>query len=49
MMTISLESTEIFSVGTEPLEVLGFKNERELEQALIPLMQEIEQEGLIAA
>ena len=48
-MAISLESTEICSIGKEPLEVLGFKNERELDQALIPLMQEIEEEDLIAA
>ena len=48
-MTISLETPEVCSIGTEPLEILGFKTEKELEEALIPLMQEIEYEGLIAA
>ena len=48
-MTISLETTEIASIGTEPPEILGFKSERELEEALVPLMQDIEQVDLIAA
>ena len=30
-MTISLETAETCSMGTEPLEILGFKDERELE------------------
>ncbi len=48
-MTTSLETAEVYSIGTEPLDVLGFKNERELEEALIPLMEEIEQDNSIAA
>lgn len=36
-------------MGTEPIEVLGFKNKSELEEALIPLMQEIEPDDLLAA
>ena len=50
-MTLSLETAEVCSIGTEPLEILGFKNQRELEAALIPLMQEheIEQQDLIAS
>ena len=48
-MTISLHPSEIFSIGNEPLEVLGFQNERDLEDALIPLMQEIDKEELIAS
>ena len=36
-------------MGTESLEVLGFKNETELEEALIPLMQDQEPYDLIAA
>ena len=51
-MTLSLEAVEVYSIGTESLEVLGFTNERDLEAALIRLMQdqeEIEPEDLIAA
>ena len=50
-MTLELETVEVCSIGKESLEVLGFKNERELEEALIPLMQEqeIDREDLIAA
>ena len=48
-MTISLETAETCSMGTEPLEILGFKDERELEAALIPLMQEVKENDLIAA
>ena len=33
--------TNIESIGVEPLEVLGFNTEEELEAALMPLMQEI--------
>ncbi len=39
-MNITLE-TQIQSLGNEPYEVFGFKNEQELEAALKPLMQEI--------
>lgn len=46
-MSISLDTIEISSIGTEPIEVLGFKNEIELEEALIPLMKEIESDELI--
>ena len=48
-MTVSLKTAEVSSLGTEPLDVLGFKNETELEEALIPLMEEIDQEDLMAA
>ena len=48
-MSLSIEKTEGYSMGTEPLEVLGFKNESELEEALIPLMQDIELDDLLAA
>ena len=49
MMTLSLKTADVYALGTEPIEILGFKNERELEEALLPLMQDIEQEGFIAA
>ncbi len=39
----------IDSIGTEALEALGFDNEKSLEEALVPLMQELEQEYLMAA
>ena len=50
-MTFSLGTVQACSIGTESLEVLGFKNEKELEEALISLMKEqgIEQEKLMAA
>ena len=48
-MSLSIEKTKGYSMGTEPLEVLGFKNERELEEALLPLLQEIEPDDLLAA
>ncbi len=48
-MSLSIEKTEDYSMGTEPIEVLGFKNKSELEEALIPLMQEIEPDDLLAA
>ena len=48
-MSLSIEKTEGYSMGTEPIEVLGFKNQSELEEALIPLMQEIEPYDLLAA
>ncbi len=48
-MTIALETGEVCSLGSEPIEVLGFKSEQDLEEALAPLMQEIESGGLIAA
>ena len=40
---------ERHSIGTEALEALGFDNEKSLEEALVPLMQELEQEDLMAA
>ena len=48
-MSLSMEKTEGSSMGKEPIEVLGFKNESELEEALIPLMQDIEPDNLLAA
>ena len=48
-MVHSGETTEVYSIGTEPAQVLGFVNERDLEEALIPLMEEIEQKDLIVA
>ena len=48
-MSLSIEKTDGYSMGTEPIEVLGFINERELEEALIPLMQDIEPDDLLAA
>ena len=50
-MSLSLKTVEVCSTGKESLEFLGFNNEKELEEALIPLMQEqeIEQEDLIVA
>ncbi len=47
-MTISVERVEVYSVGTETPEVLGFSNEGELEKALVPLMQEVTQKDSIA-
>ena len=37
-----ITTTDIFfeSLGIEPLEILGFSSQEELETALIPLMQE---------
>ncbi len=34
----------IESFGTEPKEIFGYASDEELEQALFPLMQEIEDE-----
>ena len=48
-MSLSIEKTEGYSMGTEPIEVLGFKNESELEEALIPLMQDIGPDDFMAA
>ncbi len=48
-MSLSIDKTEDSSMGTEPIEVLGFKNENELEEALIPLMKEIESDDLLVA
>ena len=48
-MSLSIQKAECYSIGTEPIEVLGFKNESELEEALIPLMQDIEPDNLLAA
>ncbi len=39
-MTNSVESIDI-SLGNEPAEVLGFKTEAQIENALIPLMSEV--------
>ena len=48
-MSLSIEKTEGYSMGTETIEVLGFKNECDLEEALIPLMQDIEPDDVLAA
>ena len=48
-MSLSIDKTEGSLIGTEPFEVLGFKNESELEEALIPLMQDIKPDELLAA
>ncbi len=48
-MSLSIEKTDSYSMGTEPIEALGFINESELEEALIPLMQDIEPDDLVAA
>ena len=37
------------SLGNEPHQDLGFKTEEELDAALLPLMQEIQPEKLMAA
>ena len=42
-------NSEMISLGNEPSEVLGFKNEEDLEAALIPLMQEVISNTNIAA
>ena len=39
-MTHSVESI-VISLGNEPAEVLGFKTEKQIETALIPLMAEV--------
>ena len=48
-MNLSIDKAESSSVGKEPLAVLGFKSERDLEAALFLLMQPIEEEDLIVA
>ena len=48
LMTLSLDTAEVFSTGNEPLEVLGFKNEKDLEEALVLLMQPTEETSLVA-
>ena len=48
-MSLSIEKTDGYSMGTEPIETLGFINESELEEALIPLMQDIEPDDSLAA
>ena len=48
-MTIFLNTPEVYSTGDEPLEVLGFESEKDLEAALVDLMQPIEQEDFLAA
>ena len=44
-----LLETEIHSLGIEPMEVLGFETEMDMEAALVPLMQEVCREDLMAA
>tara|TARA_Y100001968_G_C19270013_1_gene673747 strand:- start:231 stop:374 length:144 start_codon:yes stop_codon:yes gene_type:complete len=40
---------EVISLGNEPIEVLGFTTEEDLEAALLPLMKVITSEDYIAA
>ena len=40
---------DLFSLGIEPLDVLGFQTEEELLDALIPLMQEIDIQDVLVA
>ena len=47
-MTNSVESTFI-SLGKETAEILGFKTEEQIEIALIPLMEDIIPEEMIAS
>jgi len=42
-------NSEIISLGNEPSEVLGFKNEEELEAALLPLLEDVISNANIAA
>ena len=46
-MTNSVESI-VVSLGNEPLEVLGFKTEEQIEIALIPLMADVPQDETIS-
>ncbi len=40
---------DMYSMGIEPLDVLGFKTEEELLDALLPLMEEIDMEEILVA
>ena len=40
---------DLYSLGIEPLDVLGFETEDDLLNALLPLMQEIELEDVLVA
>ena len=46
-MTNSVESI-VISLGNEPIEVLGFKTEEQIEIALIPLMADVFQDKSIS-
>ena len=49
-MTFSISaSSEVYSLGDEPIEVLGFKSEKDLDIALLALMETIEPEDWMAA
>ena len=48
VMLIEIEDT-LSSLGTEPIQLLGFKTDEELEAALLPLMEELKPEEFIAA
>ena len=47
-MTNSIESI-VLSLGNEPADVLGFKNEEQIEKALIPLMAYVYKDEAISA
>ena len=40
---------DLYSLGIEPLDVLGFKTEEDLLDALTPLMNEIEIDDILVA
>ncbi len=40
---------DLYSLGIEPSDVLGFQTEEELLDALIPLMQELDLEDVLVA
>ncbi len=41
--------SDLYSLGIEPSDVLGFQTEEELLDALIPLMQELEIQDVLIA
>ena len=47
-MTNSVESI-VISLGDEPAKVLGFKTEKQIETALIPLMAEVFHDETLSA
>ena len=46
---MSEQIQDLYSLGIEPLDVLGFQTEDELLDALLPLMQEIELQDVLVA
>ncbi len=49
MFIMSKQIQDLYSLGIEPLDVLGFETEEELLDALVPLMQEIDMEDILVA